>query len=177
MKTIILWRHAKSAWGNAGLADHERPLNRRGEAAAEVMAAHIAALDPLPDLILCSTAVRARQTLTPLLDRLAPAPPTLLETGLYLASEDILLERLQAVAEEVATVLMIGHNDGMWLLASDLAGKGPTAALASLREKFPTGAVAVFTAAIDRWAKLKLRQWTLVSFVKPRDLVADAGNK
>ena len=174
MKTIVLWRHAKSAWGNAGLADHERPLNRRGEGAAEAMAAHIATLDPLPDLILCSTAVRARQTLTPLLDRLAPAPPTSLETGLYLASEDALLERLQAVADEVATVLMIGHNDGMWLLASDLAGKGPAAARASLRAKFPTGAVVIFKAPIDRWADLRLRQSTLVSFVKPRDLIEDA---
>lgn len=173
MKTILLWRHAKSAWGNAGLADHERPLNRRGETAAEVMAAHIAGLEPLPELILCSTAVRARQTLAPLLDRLAPVPPTSIETGLYLASEDALLERLQAIGDSIDTVLVIGHNDGMWLLASDLAGKGPAAALASLRAKLPTGALAVVQAPVERWQDLRLAKSTLTSFVKPRDLADD----
>jgi len=175
VKTILLWRHAKSAWGNAGLADHERPLNHRGEVAADVMAAHIAALDTLPELILCSTAVRARQTLTPLLDRLAPAPPTSIETGLYLASEDALLERLQALDDSVGSVLVIGHNDGMWLLASDLPRKGPAAALASLRAKFPTGALAAFQAPAERWQDVKLGQSTLVSLVKPRDLADDVG--
>ena len=155
------------------MADHERPLNQRGERAAEAMATQITALEALPDLILCSTAVRARQTLAPLLDRLAPAPPTSIETGLYLASEETLLERLRALPADVSRVLMIGHNDGMWLLASELAGKGPAPALASLRDKFPTGALAVFEAPIDDWGKLASGRTTLKSFVRPRDMADD----
>jgi phosphohistidine phosphatase len=173
MKSILLWRHAKSSWGNPGLADHERPLNGRGQLAAEIMAAHIAQLPDRPDLILCSTALRARQTLTPLLDRLAPAPPTSIETGLYLASEQALLERLLALPRETGRVLMIGHNDGMWLLASELVRKGSAPALAAVRDKFPTGALAVFEAPIESWAELAPGRTSLVSFVRPRDLVGD----
>ncbi|MFI5000638.1 MAG: SixA phosphatase family protein, partial [Reyranellales bacterium] len=70
MKAILLLRHAKSGWGDASLADHDRPLNRRGERAAEAMAVHIVRQAPRPDLILCSTATRTCQTLAPLLRRL-----------------------------------------------------------------------------------------------------------
>ena len=174
MKSILLWRHAKSSWSNTGLADHERPLNGRGERAAEAMAAHIAALPYRPDLILCSTALRARQTLTPLLDRLIPAPPTSIEPGLYLAAEEALLARLRALPGDTGRVLMIGHNDGLWLLASELAGKGSPSALAAVRDKFPTGALAIFEATIESWTELTPGRTSLVSFVRPRDPVDDA---
>ena len=134
------------------------------------MAAHVTGLRARPDLILCSTAARARQTLTPLLDRLVPTPPTSIETGLYLTAEDTLLERLQALPTKVGTVLMIGHNDGLWLLADTLAGKGPATALSALRDKFPTGALAVLEAPIERWRDLAAGQSMLTSFVRPRDL-------
>ena len=83
VKTILLLRHAKSAWGEPGLNDHDRPLNRRGERAAWAMAEHLIKHGPLPDQILCSTAIRARQTLAPLQQVLAPLPPISLEKGLY----------------------------------------------------------------------------------------------
>lgn len=153
-----------------GQLDHERPLNRRGEAAAETMAGLIAGLALPLDLILCSTAVRARQTLTPLLGRLEVAPRTLLENGLYLASQGMLLERLQDLPPEVGRVLMIGHNDGLWDLAVALAGKGAAPALACLADKFPTGALAVLDAPIDRWPDLAPGRATLTSLFRPRDL-------
>ena len=171
VKTILLLRHAKSAWSEPGLADHDRPLNSRGERAAEIMAEHLLAKAPLPDLILCSTATRARQTLAPLVERLAPpAPPIALEDGLYLASESVLLNRLRDLPASVATVLMIGHNDGMWEAAEALAGRGKATLLAALRDKFPTGALATLQADIDRWAELKAGAATLAAFACPRDL-------
>jgi phosphohistidine phosphatase len=137
-KTILLLRHAKSAWSDPRLEDHERPLNRRGEQAAKAMADHIARREPRPELILCSTAMRTRQTLAPLVKLLdAPAPPIALEKGLYLASEDLLLAHLRSVADAVATVLLIGHNDGIWHLAEGLAGSGPADTLAARGVKVP----------------------------------------
>jgi phosphohistidine phosphatase len=171
VKTILLLRHAKSAWGQAGLDDHERPLNRRGERAAEAMAEHIVHKAPRPDLILCSTAVRTRQTLAPLVHRLAnPAPPIALEKGLYLASEEALLERLRAVGADVRTVLLVGHNEGIGRLAQGLAGSGAPAELARLQEKFPTGALATLQAAEGPWRDLSPGAANLVGFVRPRDL-------
>src|SRR5260370_4356205 len=109
VKTVLLLRHAKSAWDNAGRTDQERPRSRRGERAAEAMAEHIAQKSPRPDLILCSTAIRSRQTLAPLVHRLTPpAPPILLEKGLYLALEATLLARLQDAPRGAATALRIG---------------------------------------------------------------------
>ncbi len=173
MKSVLLLRHAKSGWGDAALADHERPLNRRGERAAEAMANHIVRHAPRPDVILCSTATRTRQTLAPLMRRLAaPAPPISLEKGLYLASEDALLGRLQAVPGHVGTVLLIGHNDGIWRLAETLAGQGRAPLLAILREKFPTGTLATLGAAIESWHDLVAGSGELLALVRPRDLVA-----
>ena len=174
MKVILLLRHAKSAWGEVGLPDHDRALNPRGKRAAEAMAEHLLAKAPVPDLILCSTATRARQTLAPLIERLpAPAPPIALENGLYLASEDTLLNRLQDLPESVSTVLMIGHNDGMWHLAEMLAGHGKATLLAALREKFPTGALATLEVDLQSWADLAAGTATLKAFARPRDLVFD----
>lgn len=173
MKTVLLLRHAKSAWDHAGLADHERPLNRRGERTAEAMAEHIAKKSPRPDLILCSTATRSRQTLAPLVHRLAaPAPPILLEKGLYLASEAALLARLQDAPGAAGTVLLIGHNDGIWQLAEVLAGRGRAGLLASLHDKFPTGALATLRAPIERWPDLLAGSAELLAYIRPRDLVA-----
>jgi len=172
VKTILLLRHAKSAWNDAPLSDHDRPLNRRGERAARAIADHFAQHGPRPDLILCSTATRARQTLAPLLKRLGPpAPPTSLEDDLYLASEASLWARLQAVPDDVATVLLIGHNDGIWQLAAMLAGRGSKVLLTALREKYPTGALTMLHAPAERWRDLAAGSGELFAFVRPRDLM------
>lgn len=174
MKTVLLLRHAKSAWDDHGLSDHDRPLNRRGEKAAQAMAEHLAAHGPQPDLILCSTATRARQTLAPLVDLLTPAPPISLEKGLYLASEDMLLARLRDLPAEVGVVLLIGHNDGIWQLAEVLAGHGKSSSLAALREKYPTGTLATLAAPTQRWPDLQVGSAELLGFVRPRDLMTSA---
>ncbi len=153
------------------MADHDRPLNRRGEQAAEVIADHLIARAVLPDLILCSTATRTRQTLAPLIERLAPpAPPIALESGLYLASEVALLNRLRDLPDTVGTILLIGHNDGIWLLAQALAGDGKASLLAALRDKFPTGSLATLQVPDARWPKLAAGSAVLTAFTRPRDL-------
>ena len=136
------------------------------------MADHLARLGPRPDLILCSTAVRTRQTLMPLLKRLAdPAPPISLEDRLYLAAEDTLLNRLRLVPDEVSTVLLIAHNDGIARLAELLAGSGPPNVLAKLREKYTTGALATLRTPDGPWCDLAPGSAELVAFVRPRDLM------
>jgi len=172
LKTLLLLRHAKSAWGDAGLPDHERPLNRRGEQAAGAMARHIAHHCPRPDLILCSTATRTRQTLAPLLQRLVPpVPPIALEKALYLASEARLLARLREAPDTAFTILLIGHNDGIGQLAEALAGSGGRAALENLRDKFPTGALAVLRVPTVHWSDLAAGSAELMAFTRPRDLI------
>ncbi|MDI1285513.1 MAG: histidine phosphatase family protein [Reyranella sp.] len=171
MKNILFLRHAKSAWSDLALSDHDRPLNRRGERSAKAVGDHLAHHGPRPELILCSTAMRARQTLAPMVKRLGmPAPPIMLEETLYLASEESLLERLQALTDDVKTVLLVGHNDGIWRLAELLAGRGPPALLAALQDKYPTGTLAVLRAPADAWRDLAVGTGELQAFIRPRDL-------
>jgi phosphohistidine phosphatase len=171
LKTIFLLRHAKSAWSDPRLGDHDRPLSARGERAAEAMAAHIARLKPRPELMICSTALRTRQTLAPVVKKLGPsAPPIALEDDLYLATEDMLVSRLHALSESVKSVLLIGHNDGIWHLAERLAGHGPAALRQELAQKFPTGALATLRFGDQPWAELDWGTAKLAAFVRPRDL-------
>lgn len=170
-RTLLLLRHAKSAWSDPRLDDHDRPLNRRGERAAKAMADHLAQLGLRPDLILCSTALRTRQTLAPIVAMLTvPAPLINLSKDLYLASEDVLLTQLQAVSDDATTVLLIGHNDGIWRFATALTDDGPPEELAALRDKFSTGALATLSLRDEPWRTLDFGAARLVSFVRPRDL-------
>jgi phosphohistidine phosphatase len=67
-------------------------------------------------------------------------------------------------------VLLVGHNDGIWQLAEMLAGKGPSASLAALREKYPTGSLAALRAPVDAWRDLAAGSGELLAFIRPRDL-------
>lgn len=134
------------------------------------MADHLAAKAPRPNLILCSTAARTRQTLAPIVKALGgPTPPISLEKELYLASESELLERLQALPEETGTVLLIGHNDGIGQLAAALAAHGPQEPLKRLRDKYPTGALATLRLPPGPWSALAPGTCELLAFARPRD--------
>ena len=130
------------------------------------MAEHLRSSVPHPDLVLCSSALRTRETL----ERMANAfgdSEIEVEDELYGASEHELLQRLRAVADGFETVAMIGHNPGIHDLAIELAGSG--AELERMRAKFPTGALAVL--AFDRaWRDLAPGGGRLASFVTPKDL-------
>jgi phosphohistidine phosphatase len=135
------------------------------------MAAHIGRLKSRPELVVCSTALRTRQTLAPVIQKLGTAaPPITLEKDLYLATEDMLLRRLQGLPESVKTVLLVGHNDGIWHLAERLTGNGPDALREAVAQKFPTGTLATLRVADRPWTELAWGAAKLTAFVKPRDL-------
>ena len=123
MHRLLLLRHAKSSWDDPSLADHDRPLAPRGHRAAERMADHLRSSVPHPDLVLCSPALRTRETL----DRMSNAfgdAEVVVDDELYGAGDDELLERLRAVDDRFETVAVIGHNPGIHDLAIALAGSG-----------------------------------------------------
>jgi phosphohistidine phosphatase len=175
-RDIVLYRHAKAGLGKAGGSDHDRPLTGRGRRAAVAIATALAARGAPPDLILCSTALRTRETLEPLLARLKPTPPVSIEPDLYLASAQSLLARLRRLPGDVARVVLIGHNDGMAELARYLAADGEPAALAAMIGKYPTGAAACLRAALDDWSDLGHAGAHLQAFLRPRDLMTAAVN-
>jgi phosphohistidine phosphatase len=117
--------------------------------------------------VLCSTAVRTRETYLRLEPALAGAPVRD-ERGVYAASRDELLERLRAVQGDITGVLLIGHNPGIQELALLLAR--PSAERDRLRAKFPTGALATLEFDVSRWFELESGCPTVIACVRPRDI-------
>jgi phosphohistidine phosphatase len=171
MHALHLLRHTKSSWADDELDDHDRPLSKRGRRDAEAIARHFAERGGTPDLVLSSTAARARATLEPLLDRLRPRR-VLLDRGLYLAPGAKLLERLREAGEEVGTALLVGHNPGLHELALLLADPESPVELPPLSGKFPTGALASYRFG-SAWRRLKPHAATLIAYVTPRELAED----
>jgi phosphohistidine phosphatase len=146
MPTLYLLRHAKSSWDDPTLADHDRPLAPRGLRNAAALAAHLRAERVVPELVLCSTAQRARETLAAVLPALGGETEILVERGLYGSSAGELMARLHAVPERVGSVMIVAHNPGLEDLASRLAG-------AEAPERLPTGAL-VELSTEGPWAAL-----------------------
>jgi phosphohistidine phosphatase len=154
MLTLSLLRHAKSSWEEADLEDFERPLARRGESAAHRMGGYMAEHGIAPKLVLCSSAVRARQTLDLVLPRLSAAPSVVYEETFYLAAPLVMLARLHKVDDTVDHVMIVGHDPGLQLLAIELSGKGDPQVLQAVARKYPTGALAVIRFEVRTWSKV-----------------------
>jgi phosphohistidine phosphatase len=169
MLGLMLLRHAKSRWDDPALEDFERPLASRGRDAAERMGAYMARQKLTPNLILCSSAVRARQTLELVRPHLGN-PATQFADALYLASPAKLLARLHKLDADIAAVMLIGHNPGLHNLAVSLSGSGDKASRAALAAKFPTAALAVLTFAARDWAAIAPGGGRLVEFMAPKQL-------
>jgi len=178
-RTLVLFRHAKSAWPD--VPDHERPLANRGIRAAPVMGRWLRDAGLVPDLVLCSTARRARETWQFAQKGLAATPPVSFEDRIYGEDSRGLLALIREVPPATGTLLLIGHNPSIEDLALMLVSRpgtaGPDAAspgdLEQMRAKFPTAAIAVLQPA-GTWHALASGQARLTAFVTPRDLPASA---
>ena len=167
MHTLYLLRHAKSSRADSSLADRERPLAARGRRDSKRIAKHLLENASEPELVLCSTAERARETLEFLRPSLGGSAIDL-EDELYGASADTLLERLRLVPDEVASVMLIGHNPALQDLALVLAKAG--AELERMEAKFPTAALATLALTSPTWAQLSPAEAVLADWVVPKQL-------
>ena len=157
MRRLLLIRHAKSDWAKAGLADQDRPLAPRGRRAALWIGDTLRAEGWLPDAILCSTALRTRQTL-----ELANihAPVRFLRE-IYDAMSGDFVDIIRRQGGSAPNVALIGHNTGMETTAVMLA-KGDADF-----GGYPTGASTVMDFAIDDWSLLAEGSGKVVAFRPP----------
>lgn len=171
MRHLYLLRHTKSAWDTPGQGDKERPLAPRGRKACRAMGRLLADLQPPPAQVLCSTAVRARQTWEGCAKAGGLDWPTSFRDDLYLATANQLLNIARRLPASVTAVLLVGHNPGMEELARALVGRGSdAAALARLAEKYPTGGFAAFAAPVAAWPDLAFGTARLIAFETPKRL-------
>lgn len=172
MLTLALLRHAKSSWDIPGISDFNRELAPRGLEAAPRMGAELARIGLSPDLVLCSTAVRARMTLDLVLPHISPPPREVVyEERLYMASARQLLVRIREVPDAVRSLMLVGHNPGMHELTVAMIEDPSSGAAERLaKSKFPTAAAAIYTFDAERWTDVAPRKGRVTHFVTPRGL-------
>ncbi len=156
-RRLILIRHAKAVDEEVA-GDHARALSPRGLSDAAALGVWLKEQGLVPELVLCSTARRTRETLAALGNQL----PTILSDKLYLASVGDMLGVLQATDDAVKTVAMVCHNPGAHALLAQLVGDYANEADADkVLLKFPTAACAVMDFNVVHWAGVAAHTATL----------------
>ena len=179
MKTLGLFRHAKSDWDDPRARDFDRPLNGRGRKGAAIMGRHIrewcVERGLRWDRILASPAVRTSETLEiTAMDSSGGGRFRYAinwDRRIYLASSSTLIDILREQDDQVNTVLMSGHNPGLEDLIFDLVADDGSSPLRDVvEEKFPTASFAVLELDIAHWADLGNDRASLIHLTRPRDL-------
>jgi len=170
MKKLILLRHAKSSWADPCIDDHDRSLNRRGKASAPVIARWLSVRRHLADRILCSSAIRARNTVERMRDAAPDLPRPEIKPELYHASPDAMRACLARQPGSVEAVMIVGHQPGMSALAQQLASPETPPGFARAFRHFPTAAAAVLEFGIEDWGDIENHSGRFVDFATPREL-------
>ena len=159
MLQLLIMRHAKSDWGSESAADHERSLAPRGKKAAKMIGQFLAASGHRPDMVISSTAVRARDTADRVLEAGGMSCPVATTDVLYGSNPTTVLE---VVAEnaDLPRLLIVGHEPTWSGLVSFLTGGG--------RVRMPTAAVACIEFAVDDWRDVTMGSGQLRWLVTPR---------
>jgi phosphohistidine phosphatase len=170
-RSLWLLRHTKTVrHPPVGGSDHERTLAPRGRRDADALGQHLGdhgdhlglSEDLMPALVLCSTAVRTVETIDRVLAGLAVPPPVRYLRALYDASTEDVLEQVSMVEDDVASVMVVGHNPTFEVLVATM----PTSTPGSLKGSFATCGLAVFEVP-GRWDEIALRSATVVGVFHP----------
>ena len=155
-RTLLLLRHAETEDTRPGGRDVDRRLTGYGEEQARAVGADLAGQGLTLDAVLCSAAVRARQTLAALGSPLPDASRLDISSDYYNAGSDTLVAALRRLDEDCRTVLLVGHAPGVPAVASELADPAVSrpAALAAIDGRFPAATLARLEFAGD-WADLE----------------------
>ncbi len=164
MKTLLLIRHAKSDWANEQTADRYRPLNARGNTDAPIMAERIRTMGYIPDLLICSPAIRAYATGLYFAKAFSYSPSCiLLREELYDSEEKNYIKVIREIGEQTKTAFLFGHNPTITTLCNSLG---------DLRtDNVPTCGVAAFTFAIKKWEEIQEGAGKLIHYEFPKKAV------
>ena len=164
MKRLYVLRHAKSSWDDSSLADFDRPLNTRGLETAPMMGDLMKQRQLLPDAVISSPAIRARETAKLTADAMGFDRPIVFDDRVYEAGPLTLLNVLSEVRETAGSVMLVGHNPGMEGLIRSLTGE-----IAAM----PTAALAIIDLEIADWNDVRSNSGKLVDILRPKDDLSD----
>jgi phosphohistidine phosphatase len=168
MRRLMLLRHAKSDWSQPGQRDHDRTLAARGRQDAPRIGAYMASHALVPDLVICSTATRARTTWELIAPAFETPPKAIYDARIYENNPAILLEVVKETKPGVHGLLMVGHNPSFQAFADLMTASGHGDARQRLKEKLPTAALAVIDLPVDAWSKAHPQSGRLDRLITPR---------
>lgn len=161
MKTLFLLRHAKSSWKDANLPDFERPLNHRGKRACETIGNYLKSKGIIPELIVCSPAVRARETLDRVMKAAKWTAEVRYDQRIYEASGMRLAEVVAQIDADKKAAMLVGHNPGMEELLMLLTAE---------TERMQTACVAKIELKTTKWVNAVDKRASLEWLIRPREL-------
>jgi phosphohistidine phosphatase len=170
MLRLYILRHAKAVMATPGMKDFDRPLAQRGKSDCVQLAWTMAERRYLPERILCSSAIRTRETLDGVLPAWGSTERPVIEYSekLYSGDHGTYLSAIRALPG-VGSAMIVGHNPNCEMVASLLCGGGEPEAVQNLLGKFPTCALAVFELATGRWEEAAPGAGQLVDYIMPSD--------
>ncbi len=173
-RLLYVLRHAKSSWDDPAMEDHDRPLAPRGLRAASVLASYIVASDIRPELVLCSSARRTRETL----EGVNVGGEHQISRHFYEITCGELIADLRQVPPDTGSVMVVGHNPTLQMVVLKLTGGVSVGGgsndevrsqLIEIERKFPTGALATLTFTCP-WSELASGAAHLANYVRPKAL-------
>lgn len=162
MKSLLLLRHGKSSWKDTNLNDHDRPLKERGKNDAKRMGQLLTSIGLIPNLICCSSAKRAQDTVKYLLEFLLFDGEILFFRTLYHGYIDDYIDVLNGLSNGHDCVMIVGHNPGLEEFISNLT---------EIDEWLPTGALAQLELDYSEWCELNdYSEGKLINVWRPREI-------
>ncbi len=169
MLRLYVMRHAKSSWAVPGARDFDRELNERGRLDLEKLSRAISAKQYTPELILCSSATRTRETYEGIAGAFAEPPEVSFTEKLYSSGLDDYMRTIHSVTD-ARSLMLIGHNPMCGALAASLAVSGDDEHLELIGYKYPTGTISVLDIEIEAWSELKPQSAFLADCLVPSAL-------
>jgi len=174
MRRLFLLRHAKAEKSEPGTKDSARVLIDRGRKDAAKIGAYMAAHALVPDRVILSPAARTQETWKYAAAAFHPAPAAMSAEKIYDATPHSIMAVIKDAPAAAHTLMVIGHNPGLYELALMLIAAGDVDARERLREKLPTSGLVIIDFAFDNWNKLHPQSGRLERFISPKSLEAAA---
>ncbi len=162
MKILYLLRHAYSHVRDRGLADYDRPLVEEGRQQAQAVSQYLHKNKRTFDFVMCSGALRTRETLEFLRPDVGTKDIELAES-FYNCTEDQILNHLHHIANKWKHVLYIGHNPGIAFAAYKFAKEFPQ----DIAQNFAPATLVGFEFPIDDWTELDWWQGKIIDRFQP----------
>ena len=162
MKTIILFRHGKSDWNAHFEVDHDRPINKRGINAAKKMGKHLSDTKEIPELLISSTALRARETIELAAQSGNWNSECIFEPRIYGGSPNVLIKIIKNINEKFNSVCLIGHEPNFSSFISKSCNEK--------HHRFPTASMAKITYNENNWKDILFESGRLEWVKRPKEL-------